>query len=144
MHFAQCNRCSFESRGTLLAVAVPARNHERETSGHYVTIWDTPTSQIPRSLWAKSSTALVKQYPTTAEIGTEDAARLWELRAAEWVAAVLKWASRPAGSLGRDETLTDSFEAMQSARETAAWHRSLIVVRERYPWIYARLESPMS
>lgn len=72
-------------------------------------------------------TLIVQRYPTPSQFGTEDAARLWDLRAAAWAGAVLKWAH--AGPQYAD-CMTEAFTAMQDARRNAAWHR-------------AGLESPM-
>lgn len=69
-----------------------------------------------------TSTALVQRYPTGQQTGTEDAARLWDLRAASWAWSVVKWAGAPPEY---HVYMVDAYDSFQNAREVAAWHRSL-------------------
>jgi hypothetical protein len=119
MYQARCNYCAWsDQRHKLIVIGASARQHE-QTAGHYVTVWDGPTSQASREIWGGTSRALVSTYPLQREIGTLRAVRLWELRAADWAWAVVKWSARP----GYEEDLDNAYSAMQSARATADWHR---------------------
>lgn len=56
-YFAQCNRCPFELIGMMLTnISGSANAHERDNPEHYITVWDGPTSQLPRSFWATEQT----------------------------------------------------------------------------------------
>jgi hypothetical protein len=50
---ASCNRCTFHSADAVRAVISAGREHEAGNDGHQVTVWDTDTSQLPRSTWAQ-------------------------------------------------------------------------------------------
>jgi hypothetical protein len=43
---ATCNHCSWTGNRS------NAELHESDVPGHQVTVWDSPTSQLPRQMWA--------------------------------------------------------------------------------------------
>ena len=54
---ARCDRCPFEAINVMLTNVSGAANvHEVGNAGHRVTVWDGPTSQLPRSFWATDRT----------------------------------------------------------------------------------------
>jgi hypothetical protein len=54
VHLVTCNRCRAGSGpGETSAQLSWARDHEARHSGHRATVWDSPTSQIPRSFWTE-------------------------------------------------------------------------------------------
>lgn len=64
---ARCNHCSFEAIGNLSPVGTAARMHEASMSRHRVTVWDSPTSQIPRSLWTELAPPEAVSMPNEAD-----------------------------------------------------------------------------
>lgn len=49
-HLASCGSCAWRPRS---ATSSAAREHEE--TGHRVTVWDSPSSQIPRDWWTRET-----------------------------------------------------------------------------------------
>ena len=62
VHALTCSKCRFpvnltrsDAPSAYVWPLPTARDHEARHPGHRVTVWDGPTSQIPRSFWTKET-----------------------------------------------------------------------------------------
>lgn len=121
---ARCNVCPYSDSGSLLQVAVPARNHERAT-GHRVTVWDGPTSQLTRALWTgNQTTALVAANQYSANPYKDERAT-----AAYWALAYVGWTLTDYPSEVTDSQARQAWEQYQRALHWADLHREALIDR---------------